>query len=216
MRASPAKVLPDGASISEACIETRDGKPCIAVDIVRNPFEKLRLVRPRGQLANRADKPALVPYISIRDGRLPRLTVDAHFPASARTVEYGMDLGVNRPRIAIVLDGDLAYETPDIDTPQGPLLFMPDGMQSRHLRSIGPRTPVMARLYYTTHGEYREISLPLSSEESGRFASEFHGMLSAYESLYLVLKPNVDTTTLKHNESVYGETDRAGSLQWND
>ncbi|UGB39224.1 hypothetical protein [Frateuria soli] len=214
VEAAPAKALPDGSSISKACVETRNGEPCVPVDILRNPFDKLRVIRPRGQLVQSADRPRLVPYISIRDGRLPRLTVDADYPAIATTTESGIRLGVNRPRIAIVLNGDLAYETPNIDTPLGPVLFMPDGKQSQHLRSIGPKTEVLARLYYTPFGEYRERSLPLSPADSNRFASEFRAMLSAYDSLYRALMPKIDMNTLKGNESLYGETDRVGSLGW--
>ena len=216
VKAAPAKAFPDGSSISEACIETRNGEPCVPVEILRDPFKKLRVIRPRGQLVRSGDRPRLVPYISIRDGRLPRLSVDADYPEIATTTESGMGLGANRPRIAIVLNGDLAYETPNIDTPLDPVLFMPNAEQSKHLRSMGPKTEVLARLYYTPFGDYKERSLPLLPADANRFASEFRAMLSSYDQLYHSLMPKIDVTTLKGNESLYGETDRVGSLAWSE
>ena len=218
VEAEPEKALPDGSSGSEACVETRRDESCIPVAILRKPFEKLRIIRPRGQITERVDRPRLIPYILVRDGRLPSLTIAADYPAIATTTKYpsGNSFATrpNRPRIAIVINGDLAYETPDVNT--GPYLFMPDKKQWEHLRNIDTESQVQLRLYYTPHDDYSEKALDVGQEDSNRFASEFRAMLIAHESISLALKHKIDESSFKGNDSIHSATERVGIVGWSE
>ena len=211
---------PDGSSLSEACIETRNDEPCIPVTILRNPFEKLRVIRPTGQQAQRADRARLVPYILINDGDHPSLTIAADYPrtATAMNLLSGRSSHVrpNRPRIAIVLDGDLAYETPNVDTPLGPMLFMPDATQWEHLKGIKHATQVQARIYYTPLGEYSEEALSVNPQDSSQFASELRAMMAAQDSLSRALKSKITINATTSRSSSSGEPDRARIVGWSD
>lgn len=214
------KALPDGSSLSEACIKTRNEEPCIPVTIMRKPFEKLRVIRPAGQQEQRADRARLVPYILVKDGGHPSLTIAADYPMAATAMNFPSGrpshARPNRPRIAIVLDGDLAYETPNVDTPLGPMLFMPDAMQWEHLKSIKHATQVQARIYHTPFGEYSEEALSVSPEDSSRFASELRATMAAQDSLSRALRGNVVIDAITSRAPSSGEPDRARIVGWND
>lgn len=224
LRTTSTTLLSDGSSQSKACIKVVDGKPCVSVAVHRKPFDELRIIRPEGQHAKSAKEPKLLPYIAIRDGRLPGLTIDPDFPVSVEKSASGRalleayaaeGLGTSRwVRIAIVANGNLAYET-TFNRPSNTSPFSPDKSESRALRRIKADTPIMARLYYSQGGDVTdETTLPLSDSDSKQFASEFSAMLQAYEALHLELKDKIDFDSLRGNESIYGESEQVGGLQW--
>lgn len=183
---SSEEQLPDGSTISEACVRVQKGEPCVPVSIHREPFEQLRVVRPKGQVDQLTGRPRLLPYIQIRDGDYPHLSIAAEYPLLNGSRVSPL---FNQPRIAIVVDGDLVYETRRYGMGGARhTLFNPNAEQWRLLQGIRPGSQVQARLYYTP-GQSFEKTLLVGAEDSSRFTSEFHAMVRAYNALDRALDP---------------------------
>lgn len=185
------QAIEDGKSLSHQCIVIRASTDCIDVNVIRDPFEQSRQIKPYRQedAAESSESPRLAPYISLPDGGLPYLALDvipADLPAEQlRELVYTYGHSREITYVRIVIDDQLALGAPTRSW-AGQSRRLSVELEPPALYSISDSSSVMVQFRRMDDSE-----VYMNDQDAALFASDFASLVKVRNALVTELVPVV-------------------------